>query len=968
MARIFKKTAALLIAAAAALQSTGYAALQREPEFSDLTDHWSKSIIMRLNGYGIMDGYDDGTIRPDSNISVAEFLTIIVKSLGYTEEEAATEGGGAWYTPYVQKAVEMGLIEADEYTDYEAPITRSQAAKIIANSFSDTTVADENSVKAQISDYALIDDSYKDYVIVAYDKKIVNGDHNNNFNPNSDVTRAEAGVMAVRLIDKNGGIITSGGGTSVGPNTGQGGVTTASAALYVATNGNDSNDGSEGSPFATLKKAQETIRSMNSSGSLPEGGVTVYMRGGTYYMDEGLTLTAEDSGKEGSVITYTAYPGEDVTISGEVPLETSWFEPADEEGKNVMLDKNAAEKVLMVDLKEHGITDYGELSTRGYHYFNKGRYAQAELIVNDENQTLARYPNSGTISVPTDNVDSENFGFIYTDDRVSKWKDAKDAYITGTISINYENNTYPIENIDTSKKLLTIKEGRINTYYTNGWFFGQNLLEELDMEGEYYIDRETGKLYYYAPDDFKSGNYKVGLSTLKTPVFNFNGASYITVSNITMEGGRGYAILGTSAGYSIPSFYDWMTKDRGVSLDDAMFDKTSGNSVYIADIENYKDAQVFPGHVWDGFLDEGDGINHVEVENCNIFNFGSGGIIINGTDVHLDSNHIKNIGGTGLYLRGGDLETLTPSGNTIMNNNIHRVGYLQKAYVPAIAMHGVGIHVAYNDIYDAPHCIFNYHGNDHVIEYNKIHDAVKECLDMDAIYTRNEYMPQWRGTVIKNNYIYNIGIFPVGEYTKQLNVCGMRTDNYGHGLQIYNNIFANIGTEGANNVIGITAQGNENKITGNIFVDCSATFRGWDTYTPGATWDMTNQEEKERVELAEKYAANPIFGQKYPELANFRNEYYKSVATNVFDNNVIVNIKFKLSETNGTVNPQGTRGAPELILGENNFRTTEDPGFVNYANCDYTLKSDSEVFSKIPEFENIEMDKIGNNAPVGPNN
>ena len=34
---------------------------------------------------------------------------------------------------------------------------------------------------------------------------------------------------------------------------------------------------------------------------------------------------------------------------------------------------------------------------------------------------------------------------------------------------------------------MTIKEGRINTYYTNGWFYGENLLEELDTEGEYYI-------------------------------------------------------------------------------------------------------------------------------------------------------------------------------------------------------------------------------------------------------------------------------------------------------------------------------------------------------------------------------------------------------------------------------------------------------------------------------------------------
>ncbi len=959
MSHRFSKTAAALLVASVMLQSAGFAAITREAEFSDLSNHWSKSIMMRLNGYGVVGGYDDGTIRPNSRVSVAEFLTMAAKALGFTAEA----GEGYWATPYIQKAIELELIEPNEYSDYDAPISRSQAAKIAANSLSDTNVSDETAVKAKIYDYAEIDEQYKPYVLVAYDKKIVNGNHDNCFEPSRYITRAEAGVIVGRLIDKNGGIQLP---STEGNGSGTGGNVTASAKLYVAPNGSDSNDGSESAPFATVQKAKETIRSMNSANALPSGGVTVYLRGGTYYIDEGMTFTKEDSGKEGSVITYTAYPGEDVTISGQIPLEKSWFKPADDAAKNIMLDKKAADKVLMADLKEHGITDYGELSTRGYHYFNKGRYAQAELIVNDENQTLARYPNSGSISVPTDTVDADSFGFKYTDERISKWKDAKDAYIVGTISINYENNTYPIEKIDTSKKLLTIKEGRINTYYTNGWFFGENLLEELDTEGEYYIDRENGKLYYYAPSDFTSGNYDIGLTNLKTPVFNFNGAEYISVSNITMKGGRGYAVLGTSAGYSIPSFKEWMVDIRGADVNGDNFKKGSGSSVYIADLDKYTDAQVFPGHVWDGFVDEGDGVNHIDVKNCNIFNFGSGAIIMNGTSVHLDSNHIRNIGGTALYLRGGDLETLTPSDNEIMNNNIHRVGYLQKAYVPAIAMHGVGIHVAYNDLYDAPHCIFNYHGNDHIIEYNKIHDAVKECLDMDAIYTRNEYMPQWRGSVIKNNYIYNIGIYPVGEYKKQLNVSGIRTDNYGHALQIYNNVFANIGSDNANNVIGVTAQGNRNMLKGNIFVDCSATFLGWNTYSAGATWDMAKTEEKERVELAAKYAANPIFAEKYPELATFKDEYYKSVATNVFDENLVVNIKFKLSQNNGTVNPQSTRGAPELINGTNNYVTTTDPGFTDYANGDYSLKSDSEVFKNIPEFQNVDMSKMGNNAPVGP--
>lgn len=61
---------------------------------------------------------------------------------------------GYWATPYIQKAVELGLIEPDEYSDYDATLTRSQAAKIIANALSDTAVADENAVKAKIYDYA----------------------------------------------------------------------------------------------------------------------------------------------------------------------------------------------------------------------------------------------------------------------------------------------------------------------------------------------------------------------------------------------------------------------------------------------------------------------------------------------------------------------------------------------------------------------------------------------------------------------------------------------------------------------------------------------------------------------------------------------------------------------------------------------------------------------------------------------
>ena len=155
MSHRFSKIAAIILGAAVSLQSVGFAALTRDPEFSDLSDHWSKSIIMRLNGYGIINGYGDGTIRPDASVSVAEYLTMMVKSLGYTPEEST---GGYWAEPYIQKALELGLIEEGEFSDYDVPITRSQAAKIVVNSLEDTTVADENAVKAKIYDYDEISD------------------------------------------------------------------------------------------------------------------------------------------------------------------------------------------------------------------------------------------------------------------------------------------------------------------------------------------------------------------------------------------------------------------------------------------------------------------------------------------------------------------------------------------------------------------------------------------------------------------------------------------------------------------------------------------------------------------------------------------------------------------------------------------------------------------------------------------
>ncbi|MCP4217192.1 MAG: hypothetical protein GY765_21285 [bacterium] len=74
------------------------------------------------------------------------------------------------------------------------------------------------------------------------------------------------------------------------------------ADYYVAKTGNDSNGGSEGSPWLSIQKAANTL----------SGGDTVYIKTGTYTEQ----IKPQNSGSSGNYITYTAYSTDTVTLDG----------------------------------------------------------------------------------------------------------------------------------------------------------------------------------------------------------------------------------------------------------------------------------------------------------------------------------------------------------------------------------------------------------------------------------------------------------------------------------------------------------------------------------------------------------------------------------------------------------------------------------------------------------------------------
>jgi len=90
--------------------------------------------------------------------------------------------------------------------------------------------------------------------------------------------------------------------------------------LFVATDGSDANVGSRERPFATLPRARDAVRQMKAKGGLPQGGVTVWIRGGAYRLPTALELAKEDRGTAGAPIVYRAETRGTAIISGGVVL------------------------------------------------------------------------------------------------------------------------------------------------------------------------------------------------------------------------------------------------------------------------------------------------------------------------------------------------------------------------------------------------------------------------------------------------------------------------------------------------------------------------------------------------------------------------------------------------------------------------------------------------------------------------
>lgn len=368
------------------------------------------------------------------------------------------------------------------------------------------------------------------------------------------------------------------------------------------------------------------------------------------------------------------------------------------------------------------------------------------LYYDGKTEQIAQYPNEGyseTAAVTW--LDYDNKILALDSEEIKDWKNYNEAWVSGFFFWDWDFSNNKISSISNGR--ITISPYNAGSYSetvgTNKPWSVYNMPSELDIEGEYII---KGNVLYYYPNeaDVASGkfdNTHIMINTDKTDMINISEGGNVAIENITFENSRGYFIN---------------AKADNVKLLGCKFKDNAANAVYV------------------------EGYNNL-VSGCDFY----------------------NLGGRGLYMTGGDRNTLTSSQSMVKNCYFERTGQFRRTNTAALTIAGCGTVAANNTITQTPHLALSYVGNNLIIENNDIYNCLTDNSgDAGIIYTGNNLSNL--GNVIRKNYIHD----------SNSGLGAIYWDDFLSGQTAEHNVFENITTSGLFIHGGVCNSFNQNIVKG----------------------------------------------------------------------------------------------------------------------------------------------------------
>ncbi len=701
--------------------------------------------------------------------------------------------------------------------------------------------------------------------------------------------------------------------------------------IFVSPTGNDNNPGTKDRPFGSVERALEETAKFAGKKS-----ITIWFNEGTYYLKETILLDSKMSGTAEKPIVFAALPGAKVVVKGSQVLEG-----------------------LKWSVHKAGI--YVAEVPAGLNF--------DQLFINGERQIRARFPNYDyenplrggkgyhQVTGGTNRRYDEWFSFDPEKFTQKEWKNPETGIVHAFQSHNWGNMQYRIREVDRAGNRVMLGEGgwQLQRSYGIGgagekgsWYFIENIFEELDVAGEWFLDTKTNLLYCYPPK-----GVALTESTIEVPVvkdlIQLKGSSDNPVTNVHFKG-----LCFTQSRLTFLEAYepvargDWAIHRGGAIfmegaencvVEDCSFEYLGGNGVFMSAYNR----------------------NNM-VRNCRFVHTGESAVCFVGSpsavrlyltwdDREIDGKSWAEMR-ENMDLEPGPKSPDYPENCVVENCIMHDFGDFGKQVAGVFISMSHQIRSSHNTIYNCPRagiCINDGTWGGHIIEYCDIWETVRETGEHGPFNAWGRER-QWNGgggsskdfineltkldaidfTVVRNNRIANFRkSISAGNWTIDL-------DDGASYYEIYNNL--NLGS-----TIKLR-DGMARKVFNNITV--SAVPLGWHV------WPKASEDEV--------YKNIFVIAGAVPGNTNATNQFIRDIRlpddtkwSNHYDHNLYWNVNFPDSPNILQDKSMDQWQAQGYDL----HSEIADPLFVDPENGDYGVKENSPAINL--GFENFPMNEFG---------
>lgn len=399
--------------------------------------------------------------------------------------------------------------------------------------------------------------------------------------------------------------------------------------------------------------------------------ITIELEGGVYELEDNIELR--------DAVNVEIFSNGEATVKGS--RKVKGLRKLNDEEK-ALFKVEVQDKILTADLFTEGKYNINAI-------FGNDESLYSEVVADGNAYKLVRYPKNGEylhIS-KLENLFSQHGyfdvwgkkeeGFYFEDETPTKWQYRDEMIAYGFWGFDWDSSYTKVKEIDKVNKKIHFDEGSKITY---GLRLGQrfcfyNILEELTEPGEFYIDKEKGKLYIYPESEIT----ELTVTCVNKPLFDLYNCENVTFKNINISETCHSAIS--------------LENCENINIDNCLFENIGGIIV-----------DVHKGH-----------------------------------NIKVNNNTMRNSASAGISFFGGNRMTLEPMNGEADNNHIYNLAKWRVCYYTPIHFCGVGMTAKHNLIHDVPHCAIMFWGNDMIVENNEIYNAVSQTGDAGCIYTGRDY-------------------------------------------------------------------------------------------------------------------------------------------------------------------------------------------------------------------------------------